>query len=100
MQTTRLPRARPTLPRRPAPCSRRHRSASGPAATAAQEAQAGLARRLFEPGQKVLVSEGPFAGVEAIFELNDGQARAMVLIELIGRQVSLAVHPAALRAVN
>jgi transcriptional antiterminator RfaH len=65
-----------------------------------QEAQAGLARRLFEPGQKVLVSEGPFAGVEAIFELNDGQARAMVLIELIGRQVSLAVHPAALRAVN
>ena len=65
-----------------------------------QESQAGLARRLFEPGQKVLVSEGPFAGVEAIFELNDGQARAMVLIELIGRQVSLAVHPAALRAVN
>ena len=65
-----------------------------------QEAQAGLARRLFEAGQKVLVTEGPFAGVEAIFELSDGQARAMVLIELIGRQVSLPIHPAALRAVS
>lgn len=65
-----------------------------------QESQTALAQRLFEPGQKVLVTEGPFAGVEGIFELSDGQARAMVLIELISRQVSLPVRPAALRAVQ
>ncbi|MEI7785141.1 MAG: transcription/translation regulatory transformer protein RfaH, partial [Betaproteobacteria bacterium] len=64
-----------------------------------QEAQVGLAQRLFEPGQKVLITEGAFAGVEGIFELSDGQARAMVLIELISRPVSLPVHPAALQAV-
>lgn len=63
-----------------------------------QQAQVGLAQRLFEPGQKVVVTEGSFAGIEAIFELSDGQARAMVLIELIGRPVSLPVHPAALRS--
>jgi transcriptional antiterminator RfaH len=62
-----------------------------------QAAQVGLAQRLFEPGQKVQVTDGPFAGVEGIFQLNDGEARAMVLIELLSRQVSLPVHPAALR---
>ena len=44
------------------------------------------------------VTEGPFAGIEAIYQLTDGEARAMVLIELIGRKVSLPLHPAALRA--
>ncbi len=62
-----------------------------------QEASAGQAQRLFEHGQRVLVTEGAFAGVEGIFQMRDGQARAMVLIELLSRQVKLPVDPAALR---
>lgn len=65
-----------------------------------RHAQAGEVKRLFEPGQRVQVTEGAFAGVEGIFQMEDGQARAMVLIELLSRQVSLPVDAAQLRALG
>jgi len=57
-------------------------------------------KRLFEPGQRVQVIEGAFAGVEGVFQIDDGQARAMVLIELLSRQVRLPVAAAQLRALS
>ncbi len=44
----------------------------------------------FKPGQTVRIQEGPFAGVEAIFErtLKDSE-RVAVLLEILGRQTKL-----------
>lgn len=62
------------------------------------EARSASVQRLFEPGQAVRIACGPFAGVEGIFQLADGQRRAMVLIEMLSRPVSMSVDPADLRA--
>jgi transcriptional antiterminator RfaH len=45
--------------------------------------------RIHEPGQRVLIKEGPFAGIEAIFEMDDGESRAMVLIDLLSKPTRL-----------
>jgi len=42
-------------------------------------------RPLFRTGQRVQLLRGPLSGVEAVFLEPNGEARAMVLIELIGR---------------
>jgi transcriptional antiterminator RfaH len=65
-----------------------------------RQQQAQEVQRLFEPGQRVQVIEGAFAGVEGVFQIDDGQARAMVLIELLSRQVRLPVAAAQLRALS
>ena len=65
-----------------------------------RQQQAQEVTRLFEPGQRVQVIEGAFAGVEGVFQIDDGQARAMVLIELLSRQVRLPVAAAQLRALS
>lgn len=54
----------------------------------------------FTPGQAVKILAGPFAGVRAVFDMTDGQARALVLIELLQKQARLPVPVAALRAVE
>lgn len=38
-----------------------------------------------EPGEKVRILEGPFAGLQAIFEKEDGEKRSMILIEFLGK---------------
>jgi transcriptional antiterminator RfaH len=56
-------------------------------------------QRLFQPGDRVRVAEGPFVGLEGVFQMRDGEMRAMVLIELLSRPVSLRIDPAALKLV-
>lgn len=70
------------------------------AALREREAQSPGVERLFEAGQPVRIASGPFAGVEGLFQMADGQMRAMVLIELLSRPVAVPVDPAALRAVR
>ncbi len=52
---------------------------------------------LFQPGDKVRVMEGPFAGIEAVYQMNDGEARVMVLIDLLSRQTRLTLPAKSLR---
>jgi len=52
---------------------------------------------LFTPGERVQIKDGPFAGLEAIYQLDDGERRAMVLIELLHKPSRLALAPASLR---
>lgn len=40
-------------------------------------------RRLFAPGDHVSVRSGPFAGIEGIYQAEDGEARALILIEMM-----------------
>lgn len=53
--------------------------------------------RLFKPGERVRLTQAPFAGIEGIYQMTDGERRAMVLIELLSRQVRVQVAPANLR---
>lgn len=53
--------------------------------------------RLFHKGERLLVSEGPFIGLEAIYQMPSGENRAMVLIELMGKSAQMQITPAHLR---
>jgi transcriptional antiterminator RfaH len=48
-----------------------------------------LRRRLFSPGDRVLITDGPFAGLEGIYQAPDGEARALILIELMSQPQKL-----------
>ena len=52
---------------------------------------------LFQAGEKVSLIEGPFAGIEAIYQMADGERRAMILIELMSKPVRMTVMPGQLR---
>lgn len=56
--------------------------------------------RFFKPGERVCLTEAPFAGMEGIYQMADGERRVMVLIELLSKQVRVHVAPANLRKVG
>ncbi len=53
--------------------------------------------RLFKPGERVRLTEAPFAGIEGIYQIADGERRVMVLIEILNKPVAVRVAPASLR---
>ena len=52
--------------------------------------------KIYQEGERLLITEGPFAGIEAIFEMDDGESRAMVLIELLSKPTRLKLPIASL----
>jgi transcriptional antiterminator RfaH len=56
--------------------------------------------RLFKPGERARLTEAPFAGIEGVYQMADGERRVMVLIELLSKQVRVRVTPANLRKVG
>jgi transcriptional antiterminator RfaH len=56
--------------------------------------------RHFEPGEQVVVTDGPFVGVEAIYQMADAEGRVMVLLNILSKQVKMSVPPASIRKVN
>ena len=44
-----------------------------------------------KPGQSVHLSEGPFEGINAIFQAYDGEERAIVLIDFMQKQQTIKV---------
>jgi transcriptional antiterminator RfaH len=64
----------------------------------AQEAAVqAVPERLFKPGERIRLTEPPFADIEGIYQMADGERRVMVLIELLSKQVQVRVAPANLR---
>jgi transcriptional antiterminator RfaH len=53
--------------------------------------------RLFKSGDRVRLTEAPFAGIEGIYKMVDGERRVMVLIEILSKPVAVRVSPASLR---
>jgi transcriptional antiterminator RfaH len=53
----------------------------------------------FTPGERLTVIQGPFAGLDAVFQIADGEKRVIVLIEMLARQVKVAVTPGSVRKV-
>jgi transcriptional antiterminator RfaH len=56
--------------------------------------------RHFEPGEQVVVTDGPFVGVEAFYQMADGEGRVMVLLNILSKTVKMAVSPASIRKVR
>ena len=53
---------------------------------------------LFKSGDKVLIQEGPFTGLEAIYQMKDGEGRVMVLIELMSKPAQLKLQTRHIKA--
>lgn len=46
----------------------------------------------YQQGETVIIKDGPFKGLEAIYQMDDGEMRAMVLIELLQKPTRLEVE--------
>jgi transcriptional antiterminator RfaH len=64
-----------------------------------KEAPPETLERMFSPGDDVLVASGPLQGLEGKYIAHDGEARAFVLIELLGRPQKLLMAVETLRVV-
>lgn len=52
---------------------------------------------LLVSGTKVEITEGPFAGLEAIYSIAKGEERCLVLLEMMGKQQQLEIEETKLR---
>lgn len=52
----------------------------------------GEPKRLFRVGERVELTQGPFAGIEGIYQMADGDRRVMVLIELMSKPVVVPIE--------
>jgi transcriptional antiterminator RfaH len=56
---------------------------------------------LFKPGDKVMITKGPFEGLEAIFERGkSGQERAQILLTILGGATRAEIDVRHLKAVG
>jgi len=53
--------------------------------------------RLFKCGERVCLTEAPFAGIEGVYQMADGERRAMVLIDILSKPVAVLASLAGLR---
>jgi transcriptional antiterminator RfaH len=60
----------------------------------------GEPRRLFTPGERLMITGGAFAGIEAVYEMADGESRAFVLIELLRKATKVRVAAGRLRKIG
>lgn len=63
------------------------------------ETEIACPQRSFASGERVQMIEGAFADIEAIYQMDDGEQRAMVLIELLSRPVRMTVPVVQLRRI-
>ena len=63
-------------------------------------AQQGTPTTLFAHGDSVRITEGAFAGLEAIYQMKDAEGRAMVLLDLLSKPVAMTIDAASLRKVG
>jgi transcriptional antiterminator RfaH len=54
--------------------------------------RAGTIKSAFNRGDQIRILEGPFAGLEAVYEMKDGEGRVMVLIELMSKPTQLKLQ--------
>ncbi|CAM8365107.1 NusG Transcription antiterminator [Candidatus Methylopumilus universalis] len=48
-------------------------------------------RKLFNEGDQVIIREGALKGMEGIYQIENGKDRAMILIGLLGKAISLQI---------
>ena len=65
-----------------------------------QEAPQTTLERMFAPGDQVQVASGPLQGLEGQYIAHDGEARAFVLVDLLGQPQKLCMTLESLRVVS
>ena len=55
------------------------------------------AQPLFSAGEDVTVADGPFAGLEAIYQNTDAESRSMILLNILSKPVAMRIDTASLR---
>ena len=56
--------------------------------------------KLFNKGECLLLTSGPFAGFEAFYKADGGEGRAIVLLDFLGKATQLQVQTAVLTKLN
>jgi transcriptional antiterminator RfaH len=46
---------------------------------------------IYQQGERLLITSGPFVGIEGIFQLDDGESRAMLLIDILSKTTQIKV---------
>jgi transcriptional antiterminator RfaH len=62
--------------------------------------QAQPSEPLFRQGDTVVITDGPFAGLEAAYRMADAEQRAMVLLHILSQPVPVRIDVASLRKVG
>lgn len=57
-------------------------------------------KSLFASGDNVVIADGAFAGLHAIYQMDDAEGRAMVLLDLLSKPVTMKINAASLRKVG
>jgi transcriptional antiterminator RfaH len=57
------------------------------------------AETLFKQGDRVLLTSGPFKGLEAVYQTTSADHRALILLDILSRPVSLKIDVVCLRKV-
>lgn len=57
-------------------------------------------RRLFKPGEAVRLTGGVLDGFEGVYQMADGDRRALVLIEMMSKSISVSVGPTQIKKIN
>ena len=57
-------------------------------------------KELFKKGERLLLTRGPFAGLEAFYKAGGGEGRAIVLLDFLGKATQLGVQAATLTKLN
>jgi transcriptional antiterminator RfaH len=52
---------------------------------------------MFQSGDSVVITDGPFAGIEAIYQTADADRRAFILLEILSKPVSMQIDTGRLR---
>ncbi len=52
---------------------------------------------MFHSGDSVVIADGPFAGIEAIYQTSDAERRAFILLEILSKPVSMQIDAGRLR---
>jgi transcriptional antiterminator RfaH len=52
---------------------------------------------MFHSGDSVVIADGPFAGIEAIYQTADAECRAFILLEILSKPVSMHIDAGRLR---
>lgn len=52
---------------------------------------------MFKSGDSVVIADGPFAGIEAIYQTTEAERRAFILLEILAKPVSMHIDAARLR---
>jgi transcriptional antiterminator RfaH len=64
------------------------------------ESDASTVQRYFAPGEAVSITQGPFEGIEAIYQMQNGEGRVMVLLNILSKPVTLSIAPSSLRRIS